>query len=117
ARKTRRAKLGNSIYSNKPYGLESVATSLQATRLVLASMDKFPGAAVTWNRKRPSGSRSTRLTRTGTLGGVTLAQLVPTRSSSHCMAAGREFAPEATFCRKLNRSIAEIGRASCRERG
>src|ERR1051326_5037003 len=44
--------------------------------------------------------------RTGTNGGVTIAQFVPTRSSSHCIEAGTEFAPDATFWRKLKRSMA-----------
>src|ERR1051325_1685799 len=82
----------------------------QAARSALASMLICPRSPLPRNHARRSGSRvrESRRSVSGIFAGVTAAQLVPTRNSSHCIAAGTEFAPEAAFCRKLKRSMRKV---------
>src|SRR4051812_21876164 len=80
----------------------------QVARFALASIVICPMSPLPRNHAWPPDSmlmESNRSVRE-VFAGVTAAQLVPTRSSSHCIAAGRELAPEAAFCRKLKRSMA-----------
>ena len=87
-----------------------LVNAVHAPRFALASILICPRSPLPRNQGCPLGrmvTESSWILR-GVFAGVTAAQLVPMRNSSHCMFAGREFAPDAAFCRKLKRSMIKV---------